>query len=75
MKAEGLRAGLPDLMLAVATQGAHGLFLEMKAKGGKVSPAQNEVMGILQEQGYSCFVAFGFEDARNQILIYLGSAK
>lgn len=75
MKAEGVRAGMPDLALFVPSQGYHGLFLELKSHGGRVSPAQNEMMKILSEQGYVCLVAFGFEDAQKQILGYLGAPQ
>ncbi len=75
LKDEGLRAGFPDLGLFIPSQGHHGLFIEMKSEGGRVSPAQDEMMRLLSEQGYLCLVAFGFEDAKNQILAYLGAPQ
>ena len=35
MKRQGVKAGVPDLMLPVARGGYHGLFLEMKAALGR----------------------------------------
>lgn len=81
LKEEGTRAGTPDLFLAVPSQANHGLFLEMKSpkatssRKGQVSQAQNEMLKLLSEQGYLCLVAFGFEDAKNQILAYLGAPQ
>ena len=52
MKAEGQREGVPDLMLAVAKCGYHGLFIEMKAPGGSVRKHQRDYHQKLREQGY-----------------------
>ncbi len=77
MKAEGVRAGMPDLFLFVPSQGYHGLAIELKApsKTARVSPEQREMLDVLAGQGYAAFIAWGWEDAKNQILSYLGSAK
>ncbi len=40
------RAGFPDLMLL---RGIDLLFLELKAKGGRVRPEQQEVIGRLKQ--------------------------
>lgn len=71
-KRTGVRAGVPDLMLAVARGGAHGLFIEMKRRqGGKVSEAQKEFIALLTEQGYKCVVCKGFDAALEEIRKYL----
>ena len=73
----GVRAGAPDFCLLVASQGYHALFIELKAptKTARLSPAQNEMMKILSGQGYVAVVAWGWEDAKDQILSYLGAAR
>lgn len=54
---EGLRKGTPDLFLAVARCGKHGLWIEMKnGKAGRVSEEQKEMIARLEEQGYKCVV-------------------
>lgn len=72
MKKEGVRAGIPDLFLAVPKGGFHGLFIEMKKpKGGRVSKNQSSMMKLLSEQGYSAKVCCGWVEARAEIERYL----
>lgn len=60
LKAEGVRAGVPDLFIPSLR-----LFVEMKKpEGGRVSPAQKEWLSYLSECGYSVGVANGFEEAK-----------
>lgn len=41
LKAEGVKAGVPDVVLPVARQGCHALYIEMKrTSGGRTSPEQ-----------------------------------
>lgn len=77
MKAEGVRAGMPDLCLFIPVNQYHGLAIELKApsKTARVYPAQNEMMGLLSDQGYLALVAWGWEDAMKQILLYLDGSK
>ena len=39
-KRQGVKSGVPDMILPVARMKFHGLFIEMKIKGGKVSDTQ-----------------------------------
>ncbi len=72
MKAEGVKAGVPDLFLPVARKGAHGLFIEMKKrKGGKVREEQYVWGKALQFEGYQFNVCFGADEARRTICEYL----
>ena len=67
-KKEGLRAGVPDLMLPVAMKGYHGLFIEMKRlKGSVTSKEQKDWHEYLNAQGYLCVVCKG-ADIANQVL-------
>ena len=61
MKREGLRPGVPDLL--IVDRGLK-LAVEMKRrKGGVVSPEQRDAMAHLGGQGFVCYVARGAEDA------------
>lgn len=71
LKAEGVRRGVPDLTLAVARQGFHGLFIEMKAKGGRVDPEQHALADLLRRQGYNVIIAWSDAEAIKAIEGYL----
>ena len=70
-KRMGVLAGFPDLFLFVARGGYHGLFIELKAKGGRVSKAQADMIARLQKAGYLCCVCFGANSAIETIKAYL----
>lgn len=72
MKAEGMKAGVPDLCLPVSRHGFHGLYIEMKRrKGGVVSKHQENWLEWLRKQGYRAEVCEGWEMARDVILEYV----
>ncbi|MDL2224661.1 VRR-NUC domain-containing protein [Eubacteriales bacterium OttesenSCG-928-M02] len=72
-KAEGVKAGYPDICLPVARNGYHGLYIELKrVKGGRVSEAQERCMESLQAQGYQVEVCKGCEEAVRVIEEYMG---
>lgn len=72
MKDEGVRAGIPDLFLAVPRGRFHGLFVEMKKpRGGVVSDAQKACMEMLSSNDYCVAVCRGFIDAQEAIKGYL----
>ena len=73
LKELGVKAGVPDLFLAVPWDGFHGLFIEMKraSKTARVSPEQREWIQALTENGYRAVVCYGFEQARDAIINYL----
>ena len=72
LHAEGVRAGIPDLFLAIARGEWHGLWLEMKRKrGGFVTDFQREAMQALEAQGFACVVCRGFTEAQEAIVKYL----
>jgi hypothetical protein len=63
LKAEGVKAGIPDLFLAIPAHEYHGLFIEMKKPGGATSKAQLEWHQALRDQGYKVAIAYGHEEA------------
>lgn len=72
LKAEGVRAGVPDVVLPVARQGYHGLFIELKADARKrASKEQAEWLVKLESQGYLAVLCHGMEAAKAVLLAYL----
>ena len=81
LKAEGVRAGVPDLFLAVPrrypaaeeTPGFEfiGLFVEMKRKPNKPSPEQEDVLLYLRQRGYHAVIAWSADEAIRAIKAYL----
>lgn len=72
LRAEGLKAGIPDVCLPVARSGYHGLYIEMKRlKGGTLAPEQKQWMADLTAQGYRSVRCNGWAAARTEILKYL----
>ena len=72
LTAQGVKPGVPDLMLPRAAGKYHGLFIEMKReKGGTTSPAQKEWIALLNAEGYYARVSKGFDEARETIEQYL----
>lgn len=58
-RAAGVRSGVPDLFLPCARGGYHGMWIEMKAVGGRVSAEQARWLRELQAAGYLCRVCYG----------------
>ena len=72
LKAEGVRPGVPDLMLPVACHGYHGLYIEMKAGGGRTSDEQKRWHKDLRQNGYQVEVCVGADAAWSVLCGYLG---
>lgn len=71
LKAEGVKAGVPDLMLPVARGGYHGLFIELKVGDNRPSKSQKEWIAHLLNQGYDCAVCWEWTQAMEILLAYL----
>ena len=73
LKAEGVKAGVPDIMLAVARGRWHGLFVELKRadRSNHATSAQRAWMEMLRRYGYSAVIAYGAQEARQAIMAYL----
>lgn len=83
LKGQGMKAGVPDLVLPVARQGLHGLYIEMKPTHEKIKQSgktPDSVWGTeqrwwhaqLRRVGYGAYVCYGAKDAIRIIERYLG---
>jgi hypothetical protein len=75
LKAEGVRPGIPDVMLLVARGQYHGLMIEMKRPGGVLSPSQADWHYAFTKDGFKVAIATTWEMARDHILEYLALPK
>lgn len=74
LKAQGVRAGVPDICLPAARGCYHGLYIELKRRnGGRVSEAQREWIAYLENAGYCARVCHGWDEARETIEKYLAA--
>jgi len=72
LKAEGVKAGVPDIFLAVPCGRFHGLFIELKAgDAGRISEAQASWITSLQGKGYDAGVCRTLDEAVQTITEYL----
>jgi len=74
LKEQGVKAGVPDLVLPMARGGYFGLYIEFKAMppfDAPVSASQDAYIQALTEQGYLAIVCRGHIDALEAIRAYL----
>ncbi len=72
LKAEGVRAGVWDVLLPVAWGIYSGLWIEMKAGHNKLTPDQEAWGAAMFKQGYACYVCYDWTVAARHIVVYLG---
>lgn len=76
LKAQGLRVGVPDLVLPVARGDWFGAYLEMKRlKDGVWDVEQKWWADKLKEQGYLCGLARGHKAGIDFFVAYLSKPK
>lgn len=71
LKRQGVKAGVPDLCLPVASGKYHGLYIELKYGRNKPSDYQKQWLSALRAQGYAAEVCYGWEQAAEIITKYL----
>jgi len=71
MKAEGVTAGVADLLLLVPNTSHHGLCVEMKTEKGKQQPTQKEWQTKVERVGYKYVICRSLDDFIDEIDEYL----
>jgi hypothetical protein len=74
MKAEGMKAGVPDVCIPVPAKGYHGLYIEMKREDGGDGPTddQKHYIDSLNQLGYLAAQCNGYDAARRVVMDYFG---
>ena len=72
LKAEGVKAGVPDICLPVGRSGWNALYIELKHGRNKATQEQQMWLWALTQEGNRAEVAYEFEGARALLEEYLG---
>ena len=81
LKAEGVKAGIPDICLPVPKNGYGALYIELKVsenkalgvRKGRVSDCQAAMLKSLSDYGNRAVVCYGAEEAIRAIKEYIGA--
>ena len=71
LKAEGVKAGSPDICLPVARCGFHGFWGEMKVGKNDLTEHQQQRFNQLSEDGYLCVVQWSAEAMLQSMIAYV----
>lgn len=71
LKAEGVVAGVADILLLFPSGDYHGLAIEMKTANGRQQASQKRFQKAVEGCGYKYVVCRSFEQFREAILEYL----
>ena len=76
LKAQGMKPGVPDICLPVPAGRFAALYIELKRKkGGRVSDEQRGWIEALNRAGNRAVVCRGWDEAREEIVRYLGAPE
>lgn len=74
LKLQGVKAGVPDLCLAVPKGKYHGLYIELKVGRNKTSEHQDKWLCNLSQNGYAVKVCYGCVSAKSNQYIRFGKS-
>lgn len=74
-KRMGVKSGVPDIQVAIPSNGCHGLFIEFKSKGGSVTQIQKNMHDKLKDAGYRVEVVYDWFEARIILSEYIRGTK
>ena len=75
LKMEGVRAGVPDLVIPYARNGYHALFIEMKFGKNRITPEQKNWISWLNGQKYLAVVCYGADAAIKAIEVFFSDTS
>jgi hypothetical protein len=75
LKAEGRKAGIPDIFVPVPNEEYNGLFIEMKTKYNKPSSDQIYWLNEVFRQSFDTIVAYSAIDAYNHVCEYFSKIE
>ncbi len=72
-KAQGVVAGIPDLVIPHARGGYNGLAVELKVKGGRLTDDQKMVIDRFEKEGWKTALVWSRNGMKELITEYWGS--
>lgn len=74
LKKKGVRAGVPDIIIPIASSGYHGLWIELKVKPNRLTPDQSRFIDLLIALGHCARVCWSATEAIELIKEYIKGA-
>ncbi len=71
LKRQGVKAGVPDIVLPAPRAEYHGLYIELKAGSNTATQNQKSWLEYLRQQGYYTAICYGWRAAAELIEQYL----
>ena len=71
LKRQGVKAGVPDIVLPAPRGEYHGLYIELKAGQNTATKTQKDFLSYLRQQGYYTAICYGWRKAAELIETYL----
>jgi hypothetical protein len=71
LKAEGVKAGIPDVNIPIPSGNYNGMFIEFKVKRNKPTEDQKIMMLMLDSQGYRVICVNDLETAKKEFEMYM----
>lgn len=71
LKAEGVKAGIPDICIPYGSHGYHSLYIEMKAPKGRLTDNQKAFKEYAESNNIKFVVCYHWEEAKEEIEEYL----
>ncbi|MBY7008484.1 VRR-NUC domain-containing protein [Clostridium botulinum] len=75
LKRQGVKAGVPDVVLPCGRGGYFGLYIELKVGKNKTSDNQKQWIKDLKEQNYLVEVCYGWREVAEVLLNYIKQPK
>ena len=74
LKAEGVQAGVSDMILFIPNRDYHALCIEMKTKQGTQSKLQKEWQAAVEVMGYKYVICRCLDDFINEVGCYIANS-
>lgn len=71
LKAQGLKAGIPDIHIPIGLKGYHSLYIELKVPPNKLTDSQVSMKKNLELEGNLCYVCYSLDEAMKVTTDYM----